>query len=284
MVLQYLLRNWATQLARQHAMSAMKEAAAGASTPHEQPAWRPVDVAIVFALSVESGCLVDRLTESATLRSPAGVFRAGKLGDRRVVVAECGVGREAAARGVEALIEAHEPAMVISAGFAGGLVDGLARGDIVLADGVVAPDGERLAIDLRISREAAAATRGLHIGRLATVDQIVRTGQEKRRLGRDRQAIIVDMETFGVAEVCRRHATPLLSVRVISDTVEDELPHDIDKLVRQTSLAGQLGAAAGAVWRRPSSVKDMLGLKERALAASDRLAKFLEGMVEQLKR
>jgi adenosylhomocysteine nucleosidase len=71
-------------------------------------------------------------------------------------------------------------------------------------------------------------------------------------------------------------------VRIISDAVDDELPADVERLARQKTRAGQFGAATGAIFRRPSSVKDMLRLKEYSLVASDRLAKFLSGMITQL--
>ncbi len=69
---------------------------------------------------------------------------------------------------------------------------------------------------------------------------------------------------------------------MISDAVDDELPEDLDSLIMQRTTAGRLGAAAGTLFRRPSSIKDMLRLKEDALVASDRLAKFLDGVIQQL--
>jgi adenosylhomocysteine nucleosidase len=70
-----------------------------------------------------------------------------------------------------------------------------------------------------------------------------------------------------------------LSVRIITDGVDDELPVEIDHLAKQTSLAGKLGAVTGAVFRRPSSMKDLYRLKETALLSSDRLAEFLESLM-----
>ena len=90
------------------------------------------------------------------------------------------------------------------------------------------------------------------------------------------------METLAVADVCRREKVRFLSVRVISDALDDELPQEIERLLDQKSLASKLGAAAGAVFNRPSSVKDMWNLKEQAIQASDRLARFLASTIAQL--
>ncbi len=90
------------------------------------------------------------------------------------------------------------------------------------------------------------------------------------------------MESIAVAEVCRDARARFLAVRAISDAVDEPLPEDIDYLVKRRSTAGRLGAAAGAILRRPSSIKDMWQLKEDALVASERLANFLAGVIAQL--
>jgi len=59
-------------------------------------------------------------------------------------------------------------------------------------------------------------------------------------------------------------------------------PGDEDRARIRAALAARLGAAAGAIVNRPSSIKDMWQLKEDALVASDRLAAFLSGIVPQL--
>ena len=242
----------------------------------------PCDVAVVFALAVESGGLVDLLGDVIDIRGHGFVARCGKLEGRNVVVGESGPGGEAAARATAAILRGHRPQWVVSAGFAGGLDPRLARGDILMADHVADLAGDQLAIGFDIPAEEVARTPGLHVGRLLTVDQIIRQPQEKLSLGETHDALAVDMESMAVARVCQREKVRFLCVRVISDAQGDRLPAEIDHLLRQTSRAGRWGAATGAIFRRPSSVKDMLQLKEHALLASDRLAKFLAGTVTQL--
>jgi adenosylhomocysteine nucleosidase len=91
------------------------------------------------------------------------------------------------------------------------------------------------------------------------------------------------METAAIAQMCRQHKTRFLAVRVINEALDDELPPDLESLTHQTTSAARLGAAAGAIFRRPSTVKDLWRLKEEAIKASDRLAKFLEGVFRQLQ-
>jgi len=242
----------------------------------------PCQAALVFALGIESGGLVDLLQGEETSRQAHGVERAGRLGPHEVVIVESGVGQRAAQRATVEAIRFYRPKWVVSTGFAGALDALLRKGHIVMADEVADLAGERLATGLKLDPQTVAATRGLHVGRLLTVPQIIRRLDDRRRLAAEHGAIACDMETFGVARACRELGTRFIAVRVITDTLDDELPPEIEALLAQKSLAGKLGAAAGAVFRRPSAVKDLWQLREDALKASDRLAKFLTGVVQQL--
>jgi len=242
----------------------------------------PCDVVFVFAIGIESGGLVDQLQGAETSRHKHGTEHAGKLAGKEVVIVESGVGSKAAARATAETIKFYQPRWVVSAGFAGGLTDALRRGHILMADEVASLSGQRLPVGMKLDPTWLAATKGLHVGRLLTVDGIIRQPAERRRLAAEHGAIACDMETFGVAEACQQHNAKLLSVRIISDAVDDELPPEIEHLLAQKTLASQFGAAAGAVLKRFSAAKDLWQLREDALKASDRLAKFLVSVVSQL--
>jgi adenosylhomocysteine nucleosidase len=244
----------------------------------------PCEAVFLFALGIESGGLVDRLKGAENSRHAHGVEHAGRLEGREVAIVEGGVGGQAAARAAAEVIRFYQPRWVVSAGFAGGLNESLRRGHIVLADEVVNLRGERLAVGLKLDAASLAATKGLHVGRLLTVDSIVRRPDDRRRLAAEHQAIGCDMESYAIAEICRQQGVPFLAVRIISDAVDDVLPPEIEHLVAQKSLAGKLGAAAGAIYKRWGAAKDLWQLREDAIKASDRLAKFLASMLSQLPK
>ena len=266
------------------AQAAAAEDGPQAATAERTPPGKPLTchVGLVFALGIESTGLVDRMAGVIRISGAGFVGREGGLHGRRVVAIEAGVGRKAAERGAHALIAGHKPQWVISAGFAGGLDERLQMGDIVLADRVADLAGRELEIEVNVDAATQAANPRLHVGRLITVDHVIHDAKEKEQLGRERQAIAVDMESMAVAEVCRQEKVPFMAVRVISDPVSRNLPRDIDYLVKRQSTAGRLGAATRAVLHRPSSVKDMWQLREDALRASGKLGSFLAGVIQQL--
>jgi len=236
----------------------------------------------IFALGIESGGLVDLLKEAEKSRQKHGTEHAGKLAGREVVIVNSGVGQKAAARATAEAIKFYQPRWVISAGFAGGLTEELRRGHIVMAEEVVNLVGQSLAVGMSLDPQSLANIKGLHVGRLLSVDSILREPQERRRLAEQHPAIACDMESFAVAETCRQQGVLCLAIRIISDAVDDELPPEIEHLLKQKSLASKLGAAAGAVMKRFSAAKDLWKLREDTLKASDRLAKFLASTVSKL--
>lgn len=290
MVLRHILRSWLQNAARRKVREKVVEAArhqvANAvdqcQADESGATLRTCDVGVVFALRIEAGGLEDLLTEVVSIRGHGFVVRQGKLKGRHVALILSGAGAEAAARATEALIAGHSPKWVLSAGFAGGLKPQLKRHDVLMADSLADGSGARLAIDLKVDPAALARTPGVHVGRLLSADRVVRLPREKEALGLQNEALAVDLESFAVAEVCRRRQVRFLAVRVIGDPVDEQLPPDVEHLLEQKTSAARLGAAVGAVWKRPSSFKDMFRLKENALEAANHLAKFLAATIEQL--
>jgi len=288
MVLRLFLRSWLQNAAREKIRRQVSEAAcretAGAGVPEDQQSHEPApcQVGVVFALGIEAGGLEDRLQGGASTRAHGFVVRQGHLNGRRVVLFRSGAGRRRAANVTELLIETHQPQWVLSAGFAGGLTDKLKRHEILMVDDLVDIDGGHLTIDLKVDPDVLSGSSGVHVGRLLTADRVIRLPHQKRSLGEEHGALAVDMESFAVAEVCRSRKVRFLAIRVINDTVDEELPPDVGRLLAQQTHAARLGAAVGAIWNRPSSLKDLLRLKENALLASDHLARFLAGVIKQL--
>lgn len=243
---------------------------------------KPCDIAFVFGLGVEAGGLIDLLQDGVTTRCDSYLEHVGTIEGRSIVIAESGVGRQNAAQTTDDLIAIHQPSCVISTGFATGLRDELKYGHILMTNSVADCTGNQHPIHLAMDPAAIQSIKGLHVDRLLTVDEMRQTPQDKRMLGEQYAAAACDMETFAVAEICQNQSVSFLSVRVISDTVDDQLPFEIETLKDQKSLASKLGATAGAIFNRPTAVKDLWKLKEDALKASDRLARFLVSVSSQL--
>lgn len=236
------------------------------------------DIGFVFAMGVEAGGFEDLLADARSIRGDRFRAVAGTLDGRRVALVVTGMGEAAARRGTEALLAGHGPACVVSAGYSGGLRPGMELGDIVLADRITDRQGQELPVDLPIDAESARQPR-LHIGRLLTSQRLVCLPEQKQTLGREHDALAVDMESWFVAETCRNAGVPFLAVRIISDDVDQQLPDFLDKYSLQKSLAGRTGVVLGALLKRPGSFKTLYAMREESVQLSDRLGRFLASLV-----
>jgi adenosylhomocysteine nucleosidase len=236
------------------------------------------DVGIVYATAIELQALFDRCDRIRKYIGGKFTFRGARLGEIRIAGVQCGMGPEQARNATQALLDGHTPKWIISAGFSGALQPDLKVGDIVVGNSLVDAEGRELSIDVQMAPNPAA---GLHVGRLLASRGIVRAVAEKRALGEKHAALAVDMESLAVAQACRDAKVRCLVTRAISDDMSADLPAEILTLVGETGTV-RLGAALGAIWKRPGSVKEMWRLRELAMTASERLAGFLEGIITQL--
>jgi adenosylhomocysteine nucleosidase len=243
------------------------------------PAPTSADFGIVAATTIEVAPLLARLTDVRKYAGPKVTVIEGEIAGKLVALVLTGMGRARAQRGAEVLLDGHRPRWLISAGFGGALDPTLRRNDVVLPREVVNLEGRKFAIDLVIPPEAEA--QGLKTGRLVTVDDFVRKASEKADLRAKSGADVVDMETSAIAALSEERGVKFLAVRVISDEAGVDLPPEILAIVGPTGGL-RLGATIGALWKRPSSVKDLLTLRQHANDAANRLAEFLVGTFPRL--
>src|SRR5688500_13368790 len=147
MLLRWLVSNYLRQTAEQalrETASEMLTRPRSATDAEEGADTVGCDVAVLFALSIESAGLVDKLSDARTVRIGELIEHTGTLAGKQIIVANTGAGQKSAAKIAADVIEFHRPRWVISAGFAGGLNDDVRPGHLLLVDKVVRSTGESL--------------------------------------------------------------------------------------------------------------------------------------------
>ena len=239
----------------------------------------PADVGIVAALPIEVAPLVLRMVDVRKYASKGQTILEGHLAGKLVAIVQTGPGRARAQRGAERLIDGHRPRWVVSAGFAGSLNPEVARNAVLVPTEVANVEGRRFAPDWPAGVDPPPLVE--RRGRLLTVDEVVLKAAQKATLRLDHGADLVDMETSAVAAFCGERSVPFVSVRVVSDDATTDLPTEILSIMGETG-SYRIGAAIGAIWKRPSSLKDLLALREQATEAADRLAKAILAILPML--
>ena len=240
------------------------------------PDYAHAEIGFVCALPMELAPLLDRCDRVRKYIGGKFVFKGGCFDGIRIVVVQSGPGFANARRATQALIDAHTPQWILSSGYCGALTEGMRISEIVIANAVADTHGQELEIDIKMPPQ-----EGLHVGRMLTADHIIKTVAEKKELAEKHNAIAVDMESLAVTQICHNTKTKFMCIRGISDDLSADLPEEVMSLLGATG-SQRLGAAIGAIWNRPGSVKEMWQLRENAGQAADHLANFLTGVIKQL--
>lgn len=206
-----------------------------------------VDIAVIGAMEPEVQALIAAL-EGKSCETVSGItVHTGKIGEKTVAVAKCGIGKVFAAVCAQTLILKYSPDLVINTGVGGALRSGITTGDIVVADSlcqhdmdtsaigdpkglvsginVIYFDADRRAGEILLS---AAKELGLNatLGRIASGDKFIASSDDKARIIADFAADACEMEGCAVAQTAYINGTPFAVVRAISDSADGEATMD----------------------------------------------------------
>ena len=247
-------------------------------------------VALFAAMRMETRPLLRRVGPSR--RDWVGRFPCFRfdLCGRECILMETGVGRVRAADGSRAILSLFRPELVVSFGIAGAPREGLAIGDVVAArdvrrlqNGRTTPALPLPALSDAVFRAVAESLRPTG-ARLSWGSVITTDGEQSLEAdGSAMENPVLEMETAAVAEACAEARIPLLSLRAISDSVDQPLPFNLADYLddRHQLLIGRL---MGAVIRRPSMLPALLRLGRNAgRAAENAAAATIAALREQLK-
>ena len=190
-------------------------------------------------------------TESQTI---AGIeFIAGTLNGKEVIVTRSGIGKVAASIATTLLIERYAPEAIINTGSAGGFVDSLAIGDIVISSEVRHHDVDVTAFGYEIGQMAQqpaafipdkklkeAATKAvIHLGEVKAIEGLICTGDSfvcdpirtKTMLEHFPTMAACEMEGAAIAQVCHQFGIPFVVIRSLSDNANNDSPIDFDSYI-----------------------------------------------------
>jgi hopanoid-associated phosphorylase len=113
---------------------------------------------------------------------------------------------------------------LVSFGIAGGLNPGLKTGDLVIADQIVLPGGDRLDAAADWVASLRKALPRAHVGAIAGADKIIARVEDKAELFQTTGALAVDMESHIAARAAKAANKPVIALRVIADPADFALP------------------------------------------------------------
>jgi len=210
-------------------------------------------IGIIGAMQVEIEGLVEKIKKPKTKTIGGLMFVSGSIGDSKVVIIKCGIGKVNAGAATSIMVTTFkEIKLVINLGVAGGIGEGLYQGDFVVADCSIQHDfdltveglrpGQLAEYDSREFKSCSLAVKkmqavldGLEFryktGIIVSGDQFIANNEKVEWLKVEFNALACDMETSAIAQVCKAFNMPFLAVRSVSDGATDEAYLDFAQFV-----------------------------------------------------
>ena len=172
-----------------------------------------------------------------------------------------GMGAANASLSAIKLIEKEVDAL-ISWGVAGAITSILQPGDLLIADEVIAEESSFFPDQHWLSNIVSSlnnAPASIHINKIASIDQVCSTIDDKKQVSEKTNAYAVDMESSAIAKIAKENGKDFLAIRAIADDAQTSLP----KVVTQyTDMLGRpkWGPFIYSCLTQPGQIKDLIKL------------------------
>ena len=198
-------------------------------------------IGIIGAMGIEIRALADLMENKKTEKISGVEYMSGKIFEKDVVLAVCGIGKVFAAICAQTMILKYNPDVIINTGVAGTLTDALSIGDIAIADNVVQHDMDTSPLGdpvgllsginiVKIPTDTGTVEKikncvnemGINhkTGTIASGDQFLASNEVKKRIVDNFSAIAGEMEGASIGHVCYVNQKPFCVLRAISDCAD----------------------------------------------------------------
>lgn len=207
---------------------------------------------IIAAMEEELKALVQVLQAAKETVVLGRTYYTGRIGQAEVVLVQSGIGKVMSALSVAVLADHFAVDAIINTGSAGAVADGLAVGDVVLADKLCYHDVDVTAFGYAYGQMAGQplyyeADKGLlrrlqgvlelqgihtHVGLIATGDSFI-AGQDKVTAIKTQfpEVLAVEMEGAAIAQAAQAIGKPFLVIRAMSDTAQGDANITFDEFI-----------------------------------------------------
>ncbi|MGV7220033.1 MAG: 5'-methylthioadenosine/S-adenosylhomocysteine nucleosidase [Nitrospinales bacterium] len=253
-------------------------------------------IVIIGAIKEEIAGIKQRMNIRDTHRFGHATVLDGEWLGHEILLIRSGMGMVRAEASLKAVTQQFSSKLIISIGYAGGLDPRLKSGDLLIAEKIIGlAKGDILMIDEKVETTQESVANeyidkallvtdemdlNIHRGALFTVNKPVLKPEHKNTLGKLYSVHAVDMETLALARFAKENGTPFLSIRAISDTVDQELM-DLSGLVDESGEVSKIKAGWYVV-THPGSLKGMLSLGQVAKKSTANLTDFISRFIKMI--
>ena len=209
-------------------------------------------------------------------------------GETEITALVTGIGNQSAAQAMGLMMKMADDNchfdVCISSGLAGALQDGLAPGDIIAPQSLIAEvshvdlESDQLKVDPELRKHALEAG-AIPADCLFTTDRVFVKASQKQTCSSRAQS--VDMESFEIVKQASAWGARAVVVRAISDTAREDLPINFNRTLTKTNQIS-IVKVIGELMKNPLVLPALLRFGKQSRHAAQRLANFLDPYVQGL--
>ena len=209
-------------------------------------------IGIIAAMPEELLHLTQNLDKTQEVQVLGNTYYTGTIGKIEVVLVQSGIGKVMSAMSVAVLADHFQVEAIINTGSAGALAEGIAVGDVVIADKLAYHDvdvtafgyaygqmaGQPLYFEsdknfiTRIQENLSQLDQTWHLGLIATGDSFI-AGEDKIASIKSHFPAVsaVEMEGAAIAQAAQALDLPFLVIRAMSDNANHEASISFDEFI-----------------------------------------------------
>jgi nucleoside phosphorylase len=226
----------------------------GASGPVGQVAKDPVAFLVCFAVKEEAKFFLPGIDHEASIQAWI-----------------TGIGRRNAAESIREAVAAVQPECVLTCGFAGGLNPTLTLGTVIFDH------------DYNAGVSDSLADLGAFPAKFHSSKRVAISAAEKRSLWESTGADAVEMESSVIRNLCAEWKIPSATIRVISDTAQDDLPLDFNALMTSDDRI-HYGKLAFEIVKSPRKIQQLIAFQRQTVTAARELGRVLNELLGARQR
>ncbi len=209
-------------------------------------------IGIIAAMPEELIHLIQNLDKPQEVQVMGNSYYTGTIGKTEVVLVQSGIGKVMSAMSVAVLANHFQVEAIINTGSAGALAEGIAVGDVVIADKLVYHDVDVTAFGYaygqmaqqplyfesdktfvaKIQESLSQLDQNWHLGLIATGDSFI-AGDDKIASIKSHfpDVLAVEMEGAAIAQAAQALDLPFLVIRAMSDNANHEASISFDEFI-----------------------------------------------------
>ena len=192
-------------------------------------------------------------------------------GRRSIQAMLTGIGRRNTSESFHEAVALFKPERVLTCGFAGGLNPALELGTIVYD------------CDFDLGLAGHLSELGARPANFYCAKRVAVTIAEKQALWKSTGADVVEMESSVIRTFCKHAGIPSATIRVISDTADQDLPLDFNALMTSDDRINY----AKMMWSivsSPGRIPRLIEFQRQTITTGRRLGEFLAELLRRTRR